>query len=158
MVKLSASEINPPDQQLIQSIKLGPRWYGPLEVLEKVGKVCYKLKLPKGSKDHPVFHVEKLQKYFVSTDEKRNPPEPEPISIETGKEYEVKDTLSHKMVRGALYWLVQWAGLPIHEATWEAYLDLVDSNDDANEKLIEYCNNNECEDIEDLGLITKSEK
>jgi hypothetical protein len=44
--------------------KLSPRYIGPYEILERVGKVAYRLALPPDlSRIHNVFHVSMLRKY-----------------------------------------------------------------------------------------------
>ena len=44
--------------------KLAPRYIGPYEILDRVGKVSYRLALPPHlSQVHPVFHISFLQKY-----------------------------------------------------------------------------------------------
>ena len=49
---------------------LSPRYYGPFQILHKVGKVSYKLDLAPDSRIHPTVHVSclkgKLGKHVVS--------------------------------------------------------------------------------------------
>ena len=50
-----------------QNQKLSPRFYGPFEVLKKVGNATYRLLLPQGSNVHPVFHVSLLKRCVSPT-------------------------------------------------------------------------------------------
>ncbi len=104
-----------------QSPKLAARYYGPFEVLARVGKVAYRLKLPPKSQIHPVFHMSQL---------KQSPPSAEHATPEApmvGSEgeplagpAEILERRTTKRGRKEIQEvLVRWYNLPPESATWE---------------------------------------
>jgi hypothetical protein len=98
--------------------KLSFKFFGPYEILQKVGSVTYKLKLPDGSAVHPVFHVSQLKKVVGQGQQvtAHIPPSDDSLQVPL-------QVLKHRMVtRGnseILQVLVHWSGLPLSLATWE---------------------------------------
>lgn len=52
---------------LRKSQKLGMKYFGPFEVLDRIGVVAYKLKLTETARIHPVFHISVLKKFVGSS-------------------------------------------------------------------------------------------
>ncbi|KAF7147605.1 hypothetical protein RHSIM_Rhsim03G0132800 [Rhododendron simsii] len=106
--------------------KLAPRFYGPYQIIQKVGQVAYKLALPSSSRIHPVFHVSllkrKLGQHVVAQADLPAINEagllaPQPVAI-----------LDRRLVKHggkvATQLLVQWANTFPEEASWEFYTHL----------------------------------
>lgn len=99
------------------STKLDFKKLGPFEILEQVGKVNFRLRLPKGSRLHPVFHVSLLEPARGTTPLATNEelqPENDPDVYEVEK---LMDT--RKGPKGQQEYLVKWKGYGDEESTWE---------------------------------------
>ncbi len=112
--------------------KLDDKWFGPYEVIAKVGRAAYKLKLPATMKIHPVFHVQLLRKYEPDEIAERNtirPPEPDVVDGE--KEWEVEEILNSRKRGRGLQYLVKWKGFVGAEAkTWQPRSDLTNCQEE----------------------------
>nr|GEZ30334.1 hypothetical protein [Tanacetum cinerariifolium] len=103
------------------SNKLSKRYYGPYEVLERVGKVAYQLDLHAESRIHPVFHVS-LLKPFAGTVNEGIANLPEEVHEGQPMEQPLAVCASRVVLRNEAptrQILVQWLGNPPEEVTWE---------------------------------------
>lgn len=100
--------------------KLSPRFYGPYEILDRVGSLAYKLRLPSSAAIHNVFHVSQLK--LCPNPSTTSSTLPQYLSnVGTAKVPE--KILEKKMAVTKV--LVQWKGFPPEQATWEFYQDFV---------------------------------
>lgn len=104
-----------------QCEKLAAKFYGPFEIIAKVGPVAYKLHLPQGCRLHPVIHVSQLKRAVGNL-----PTSPEiPSQLSPDLELVVQpETLLAVRKKGndqsqATEVLLKWKDLPEYEATWE---------------------------------------
>ena len=120
------SESRPPDSRAVtvavrKYLKLSHKYFGPYQVIERIGTVAYKLQLPPGSKIHPVFHVSLLKKkvgskYTVSYTLPKLGSEGQflvsPVKV-----------LQRRMVKknnvAVAQWLIQWSNTIPEDASWE---------------------------------------
>jgi hypothetical protein len=97
--------------------KLAPQFYGPYEVLERIGSLAYRLRLPAKARIHDVFHVAYLKKF-----ERPTAPiviAPLPLLVH-GRAIPVPAQVVHAHPTLA-FWdiLVHWVGRDHADATWE---------------------------------------
>jgi hypothetical protein len=95
--------------------KLGPCYFRPFQISEKIGTVAYRLRLPTGVCIHDVFHVALLKRFFSE------PPQA-PLalpSLHHGRVcVEPERVLKCCLARGQHELLVQWKGMATAEMTW----------------------------------------
>ncbi|KAL5738975.1 hypothetical protein ACOSQ2_028155 [Xanthoceras sorbifolium] len=96
-------EFEPGDYLYFKLQPYRQKYYGPFKVLERVGEVAYRLDLPPTSRLHLVFHVSVLKKRV------RDP-----------------KLVINELPKRVWMVLIQWKGLPMEEATWEDYDDIVE--------------------------------
>jgi len=103
------------------SQKLDAKKMGPFPIEEVVGesKLAYWLQLPPQMKVHPVFHISLLEPYtvnpFVGQVQEGLPL----VEVEGEQEWEVKEVLDSKIVRGKLLYYIDWEGFGPQDRMWE---------------------------------------
>jgi hypothetical protein len=104
--------------------KLSPRYIGSFPILEKCGKVAYKLELPPSLEGvHNIFQVSQLKK-CLKTPMDVLLPEVAPLETDlTYPEHPIKIlnqkswVTRHKMIK---FYKIQWSNHTEEEATWES--------------------------------------
>lgn len=98
--------------------KLLFKYYGPYEVLDKVGEVAYRLNLPSSSRIHPVIHVSQLKK-AVGVNAQVYKQLPSPLVILQILFRVLERRFRQQGPVAVSQVLVQWSGQPESLATWE---------------------------------------
>lgn len=96
--------------------KLGPKYFGPFRVLERIGDVAYRLELPASARIHDVFHVGLLKTFHGAP-----PSEPPPLPLlQHGRVVVAPEAvLKGRLARGRRVVLVRWCNATPAEASWE---------------------------------------
>ncbi|XP_040870975.1 uncharacterized protein [Glycine max] len=102
--------------------KLAKRYYGPFQIIDKVGAVAYRLRLPEGTRIHSVFHCSLLKPFRGEPDVVRIADFPEqflndqplitPLAILDYRKAADNQNAPWEV-------LVQWQGLSPDETSWE---------------------------------------
>jgi len=100
--------------------KLGPKFFGPFQIVERIGDVAYKLALPAGAHIHDVFHVGLLKKFYGEPPS-QTPPLP---LVQHGRVVvEPEAVIRGRLARGRREVLVRWKGAPAAKTSWVALDD-----------------------------------
>ncbi|KAK1679361.1 hypothetical protein QYE76_040209 [Lolium multiflorum] len=107
--------------------KLSFKYFGPYEILARIGKMAYKLKLPIGAKIHPVLHVSQLKLAVPPNQVHDSDLAFLSITNDPSSVYP-SEVLGRRMIkrgRGFIHQIqVTWSGLPASLATWEPEAEL----------------------------------
>ena len=81
------------------SRKLDWQRYGPYRIIERIGKVAYRLDLPESLRIHNVFHVNLLRDHKPRADEVSPEPQPLRLAIDPEvQEWEVEAILASRIL------------------------------------------------------------
>lgn len=108
-----------------KSEKLSPRFYGPYEIVARVGPVAYTLKLPEGARIHPTFHVSLLKKCPDPSMVPVHIPEEAASAIAVKEPEEIVERrLIQRRGKAITEVLIRWKGEDRDGATWETWQEL----------------------------------
>ena len=117
-------KLHPYRQGTVQSRanhKLSPKFYGPFQIITRVGKVAYKLQLPPTAQIHHTFHVSQLKAFHGVLPAKPHIPpwlQGQDYTHNLVPEAVLARRIAKKGSAAAVQWLVQWQGHSPEEATW----------------------------------------
>lgn len=96
--------------------KLSYRYFGPFQIIQRIGAAAYKLRMPADSSVHPVFHVSQLKLAIGSSVQVSSDIPSPPSSFQ----YPLKILQRHHVPNhNSDHILVHWSEWPEHLAAWE---------------------------------------
>src|SRR5260370_14342105 len=102
LVFISTEHMNPKGST---SNKLMYKYIGPYRIIRRISDVTYEIQLPKSSKLHPVFYVNRLRKFYPRldkfADDDGNDIELPPTVIDDDYEWDVEDIISDRMTKSS---------------------------------------------------------
>lgn len=103
--------------------KLATKYFGPYQVIKKIGEVAYSLKLPAHSKIHSTFHVSLLKKHQGPVPAVLDDSIPQTYDSDSLVTKEPQKVLEIRSIKrnnvAVVQWLVQWENCSVEESTWE---------------------------------------
>jgi hypothetical protein len=103
--------------------KLAFKYFGPYQIVDKMGDAAYKLQLSVGSLIHPVFYVSQLKEFTPNYSPVYS--QLQDIPVLDSATLLLESILEHRLARKGnmevTQILVKWTGLPASFATWEDY-------------------------------------
>jgi hypothetical protein len=101
--------------------KIAYKFFGPYTILERIGKVAYRLNLPASSQIHNMFHVSQLKDYRADyTPVFTKLPKLPPLdAIEAVPETILDRRMMKRGNEPVIQVLIKWAQQPDNAATWE---------------------------------------
>ncbi|EJF55528.1 chromo domain-like protein, partial [Dichomitus squalens LYAD-421 SS1] len=99
--------------------KFALKRHGPLEIIEVLGPLTYRLKLPAQWKIHDVFHATLLSPYHETKEHGPNFSYPPPDEVEHEEQWEVEAIVGRKKHGRTYRYQVKWKGYPPSENSWE---------------------------------------
>ena len=121
-----------------QSRKLEKKFFGPYEVVEKVGQSAYRIKIPVSWKVYNVFNESLLKPYhalhYMNQKQKEKHTKDEQRREDDSGEYELEQLLNSRISKrgrgkGQLEYLVKWKNYPLEEASWEPVANLMNARE-----------------------------
>lgn len=101
--------------------KLSRCFFGPFQIIKRIGSIAYNLDLPATSHIHPVFHVSVLRKCIGKLANQVTPIDllDQTSSLTLTPDDILRTRTISKGAHQVHQCLVKWVGLPIKDATWE---------------------------------------
>jgi hypothetical protein len=94
---------------------------GPFPIIEPVGRLAYKLKLPSNWNIHPVISIAHLEPHRPDPYNRELPPPPPDLDAEGEEVFEVEAIIGkrYNKRRKRSEWHVKWRGYGPEQMTWE---------------------------------------